>query len=145
MITEIMKTSNGSIGDALISKDGQWILFTLSVYKYGNEQTEVQMIRVDGRDLQTIYCTSGEFTAPQWSDDQKWLIFTTARYSHSAMKVVYLLNLTSGVLQPELFPEPGYRRLDEPMMLHRALGETFCRHLFCRRLSCNQRSRIRKI
>src|SRR5213080_946377 len=24
------------------------------------------------------------------------------------MKVVYLLNLTSGVLQPELFPEPGY-------------------------------------
>jgi len=107
-ITEIMKTSNGSIGDALISKDGQWILFTLSVYKYGNEQTEVQMIRIDGRDLQTIYCTSGEFTAPQWSDDQKWLIFTTARYSHSTMKVVYLLNLTSAVLQAELFPEPGY-------------------------------------
>src|SRR6516225_8182898 len=50
--TEIIKLPNVSISETAISSDGQWILFVSLV----GQQDELQMVRMDGQGLQTLFC-----------------------------------------------------------------------------------------
>ena len=91
--TEIAKFANTLITQAEVSKNGQWLLFvaqTSGLFK-------LQLIRVDGRYLQTIYCgsTAESIDRPLWSSDQKWVMF-------GDNGSIYLLDISSGVLQSEL-------------------------------------------
>lgn len=57
----------GFIAQAQVSSDGQWVLFT-SAASYTLPE-KLQLVRVDGQGLQTLYCGDGSTTIqyPQWS------------------------------------------------------------------------------
>ncbi len=102
--TEIMKIAGISISDAQISADGQWILF-VSVTA---NQDKLQLVRMDGQALQTLYCASpasnGANTASalnniEWSANQQLTAFNS--YT-GAGSYLYLLNIRNGTLQTEI-------------------------------------------
>lgn len=97
--TTTILNAGGSIGHAQVSRDGQWILFTV-------ENESIQLVRVDGKYLQTLYCVpqggqidpaipSGYSSAMQWSPNQQEVIFSQG----GSPMALYLLNLTSGSVQ----------------------------------------------
>jgi hypothetical protein len=103
--TDILNLSNTSISEAQVSADGQWILFVVVT----SGQTKLQLIRMDGKGLQTLYCatppSNGANTASslhdvQWSSDQKLVVFDSYTSSGSA---VDLLNIQNGGVQSEIF------------------------------------------
>ena len=100
--TVIVGIPNVSIESAQISADGKWILFTT----YTSAQTKLQLVRMDGKGLQTLYCTSGAGIGnPQWSSDQKHVIFSI--YG-TGVETVFLLTMATGALQSELsVPDSG--------------------------------------
>lgn len=90
-----------SISAAQVSHDGQWILFVAST----NNQARLQLIRVDGHDLQTLYCAApvpngADATSAiqnvQWSSNQQLVAF--ASYTSSS-GIVDLLNIQTGALE----------------------------------------------
>lgn len=86
---EIVKMAGTLISEAQISADGQWVLFVANV----SGQSKLQLIRMDGQFLQTLYC--GSPNQAQWSTNQQLIVFADGAN-------VDLLNTTSGVLQVEL-------------------------------------------
>ncbi len=55
--TELIKIPDVSIFDAQISTDGQWMLF---LARSATEE-KLQLIRVNGQDLQTLYCDTQNY------------------------------------------------------------------------------------
>src|SRR5581483_4590206 len=107
--TEIVTLPNTLISDAQVSADGQWVLFV----SVANNQYRLQMIRVDGRGLQTLYCATpaanganpgGMIGNIQWTTDQKTVAFEgyTGRGN-----IVYLLKPQSGNLVTEFLAPQG--------------------------------------
>jgi hypothetical protein len=86
---EILKMSGTSISEAQVSGNGQWLLFVAHV----SGQVKLQLARMDGQFLQTLYC--GSPAEAQWSANQQLMVFSDSGH-------VYLLNVTSGALQVEL-------------------------------------------
>ncbi|GAC1458221.1 MAG: hypothetical protein PVSMB2_14250 [Ktedonobacteraceae bacterium] len=88
-----------------VSADGQWILFSSIQYSQNSKTTtnsEIQLIRVDGQYLQTLYCVTGEALAEvQWSTDQKLIAFLRTSNSSRAT-ALDLLNTHTGAVQREL-------------------------------------------
>lgn len=119
--TVIASLPHSSIVGATISPDGQWIMFEtytdmhplsgpLSGYEYN---TVLQLVRIDGQYLQTLYCGTGSplalrfptgyVGATSWSPNQKLVLFNQFSLVQSRPTgIVYLLDLTSGNLQPEV-------------------------------------------
>jgi hypothetical protein len=97
---------------AQVSVDGQWILFVAQRLTNRAIVDELRMIRMDGQGLQTLYCVdsnnlAGAFYPPlAWSPDQKLLAFTlwNSTICDSAW-CVYLLDLSTGKLLPEIIPQ----------------------------------------
>jgi len=107
--TEIVKMPNVSLSEAQLSADGQWTLFVTIA---GN-QAKLQLIRVDGKALQTLYCakaaSNGAYPPSaldhvQWSSNEKLVVFNSYTDAGSAL---YLLNMQSGSLQTELSTTRG--------------------------------------
>ena len=111
--TTVLKLNNATISDARISPDGQFILFVTQV----NSQLALQMVRVDGQSLQTLYCVPSN-TEPinfidnlLWSPDQRQLLFRVSDPTGGkAAPTLQLLDLTHGSLQTILAPsaKTGY-------------------------------------
>ncbi len=100
---------NEHIQTAQISDDGQWVLMVAN----NNAISEMQLVRVDGKFFQTLYCApAGQQVDPsnssgtQWSPDQKQIIFTQGANAHAPLPL-YLLNVASGHVQKELTPGPN--------------------------------------
>ena len=93
--TEIIKIPNVWISDAQVSADGQWLLF-ISVTL---NQSKLQMIRMDGQGLQTLYCSNStnSFYDLQWSVNQKLIAFSNG-------SDIFLLNVLNGSLQRMFHP-----------------------------------------
>ncbi len=113
--TEIVKIPNVSISDAQVSADGQWIIFTAVM----TSQVKLQLVRMDGRALQTLYCAtpasnganpSSALSNVQWSTNQQLAVFNS--YTGPA-SYLYLLNLQNGSLQTELSTNSG--AIDTPL------------------------------
>jgi dipeptidyl aminopeptidase/acylaminoacyl peptidase len=113
--TEIVKISNVSISDAQVSADGQWIIFTAVTTSH----VKLQLVRLDGQALQTIYCAtpasnganpSSVLSNVQWSTNQQLAVFNS--YTGPA-SYLYLLNLQNGALQTELSTNSGV--IDTPL------------------------------
>jgi hypothetical protein len=93
------------ISDAALSPDGHWILFVA----LSPTQARLQLVRLDGQDLQTLYCVSlasagaalGSIVSHiQWSPNGQLVAFET--YDPSAGEdpnQVDLLNLSTGAVQ----------------------------------------------
>jgi len=86
---EIIKMPGTSISEAQVSANGQWVLFVANV----SGQSKMQLIRMDGQFLQTLYC--GSPNQLQWSSNQQLIVFDDGANTD-------LLNTTNGVLQVEV-------------------------------------------
>ena len=91
----------GEITFAQVSTDGQWILFDSLASNNGT--TKIQLVRLDGQGLQTLYCDNAPAShisgTQQWSADQKHIVFSIIGGQE---QTVYLLDTTNGQLQSEL-------------------------------------------
>ena len=98
--TEIVKMAKTSIESAQVSTDGQWILYSARV----QGQEELGLARVDGHMAQTLFCApaGSQITLPQWSEDQKLVVFDVTKATGGA--TLYLLNMATGSLSTELAP-----------------------------------------
>ena len=86
---EVVKLASTSISEAQVSANGQWLLFVAHV----SGQNKLQLVRMDGQFLQTLYCGApGEV---QWSTNQQLVLFSDSGH-------IYLLNVTNGALQVEV-------------------------------------------
>ena len=68
--TDIVTLPNTNIYEAQISADGQWVLLHTNV----SNQPAIQLVRIDGQMLQTLYCSAG-LAGMQWSPDNKYVAF----------------------------------------------------------------------
>lgn len=99
--TTILQTS--PIQQANISPDGQWILLI--------SQYTIQLVRVDGQLLQTLYCAPAGMSlgAALLSPDQHSLVFNQMDDQNTSISILYLINLMTGQLHTLLSPlQPGY-------------------------------------
>ena len=97
-------TSGLSILHAQVSANGQWVLFLSQVDPRGdpNHSSKLQLVRMDGQDLQTLYCLPSSVTSAsvQWSTDQKSALISTD--ASNSISTVTLLTLATGSLKTEL-------------------------------------------
>jgi len=102
---EIVKMANIAMFSAQVSANGQWLLFVSQT----SNQVKLQLIRMDGQDLQTLYCGPGNpqenILDPQWSTNQKLVVFLQLLQQNGT--VIYVLNMTTGVLQADLSMPSG--------------------------------------
>jgi len=90
----IVNAPKSLIGEAQISPDRQWVLFTTGM----PPAVALQLVRMDGQGLQTLYCSNKEQFALSniaWSPDQKTVAFMDGNE-------VDLLELATGHLQAVL-------------------------------------------
>ena len=103
--SDIIKLAGDYINEALVSSDGQWLLFVSDVGTFSSIQAKLQLVRMDGRDLQTLYCSApGQSIGTgienvQWSPDQQRVLF---KADINDLQKILLLNLASGQLQQEI-------------------------------------------
>src|SRR5579883_861520 len=102
-------TSGLSITQAQVSADGQWVLFLSIPDPRGDSQHSamLQLVRMDGQGLQTLYCFpnatySGQNTSRlpislQWSVDQQSILFSVNTNNDTSQ--VELLNVSTGALK----------------------------------------------
>lgn len=92
--TTILTLQHTPIMEAQVSADGNWVLFRASV----DNRSAIQLIRMDGQGLQTLYCSANELSASgvqygasslEWSPDQKYVAFWENNN-------IYLLNIATG-------------------------------------------------
>jgi len=92
--TELIKIPDVSIYDAQISNDGQWMLF---LARSATEE-KLQLIRVNGQDLQTLYCDTQNYIGDVvWSPNQALVLFSNEQTAE-----LYLLNMQNGNVQVEV-------------------------------------------
>lgn len=97
-------TSGLSIQHAQVSADGQWVLFLSQVDQRGdpNHSAMLQLVRMDGQGLQTLYCLPSGITSAslQWSTNQKSVLISTD--ASRSISTITLLTLATGSLKTEL-------------------------------------------
>lgn len=81
--TEIVHLPGVTITSAQVSADGQWVLFAAG--------PKLQVVRVDGRGLQTLYCDPA-LGAFQWSTNQQWIAFETRSGNTGLLKILAVGN-----------------------------------------------------
>jgi eukaryotic-like serine/threonine-protein kinase len=100
--TTILSLDNATISDAQLSTDGQFILFATQVAN----RLAIQMIRIDGQGLQTLYCAPDNGASINfidnllWSPDQQSIVFRTPGTTGTPLSpIIQLLHVNTGQLQ----------------------------------------------
>ncbi len=97
--------SGEEIYDAQISTDGQWLLFLAG--SFSESQAKLQLIRVDGQMLQTLFCAPAyEIGSIQWSPDSRHAAFSVSG-TNGQVSAIQLLDLTT--THQEVFTVSNYR------------------------------------
>jgi eukaryotic-like serine/threonine-protein kinase len=104
--TQIVQFAQTVLSAAQVSGDGHWVLFDAE----NATVSKLQLIRLDGKYLQTLYClaggTSGNgLSQVLWSPDQKHIVF--AGPTRGTVTPLYLLTMQSGNLQVEATLDSG--------------------------------------
>ncbi len=98
--TEIVKIPGVTIDSPQVSADGQWILF-VTVADHSNE---LQMVRMDGQGLQTLYCLqNGRISNALWSSNQQKVLFS-ASAAPNGFSGLYVANIANGTIEQVLKP-----------------------------------------
>lgn len=101
--TEILKVSGVTFDSPQLSADGQWILFVSST----GHSDELQMVRMDGQGLQTLYCLpAGGIQKALWSTNQQQVLIS-ASAAPNGFTGLYLLNLVKGTIAQVFKPTTG--------------------------------------
>jgi hypothetical protein len=91
----IVSMAGETIQSAQLSQDGQWVLFVAET----SGVWALQLVRVDGQDVQTLYCAPASLQlVAQWSPNQRQIIFSQGSTDKTQL---FLLNPASGALQLE--------------------------------------------
>jgi Tol biopolymer transport system component len=90
---EIVKMPGTSMASAQLSGNGQWLLFVSQT----SGVSKLQLIRMDGQYLQTLYC--GGINNVESTPNQHLIMFAVTA---NGTELVKLLNTTNGALQTEL-------------------------------------------
>jgi len=95
---EIVKLANTSINSAQISGNGQWLLFVSGQSINGTSLFKLQLVRMDGQYLQTLYCstTQNGLEEVQWSTNRTLIAFVAIS---NTTEHVDVLNTTNGTVQ----------------------------------------------
>jgi eukaryotic-like serine/threonine-protein kinase len=106
--TTITSINNATISNAQLSADGQFVLFASQVA----DRLAIQLVRVDGQELQTLYCTPENSAAINfidnllWSHDQQSIVFREPDPTHAPVApIIKLLRVRSGQVETALVPE----------------------------------------
>jgi hypothetical protein len=97
--TEITTFPHSRLYNTQLSADGQWILFG---HDLDSGLQELQMVRLDGRGLQTLYCVSKDtkMGSIAWSPDQKTVaFFEVIGQQGEYASTLKLLQLATGKLE----------------------------------------------
>ena len=100
--TTILTLAHKNIVFSQVLADGQWILFVSSGAQQSQTPYKIQLVRMDGRYLQTLYCSANaavSINSIQWSTDRKLIVFD---FINSGTQNVDVLNTTSGKIQTDL-------------------------------------------
>jgi hypothetical protein len=107
VVSTIVSLPRVTISDAQRSSDGKYVLFLSQV----EGRPAIQMIRLDGQGLQTLYCGSARNGIPAsishlvWSPDQQRAVFLEPNPGGApGAPIVQLLTLSSGKVQTEIMP-----------------------------------------
>jgi hypothetical protein len=98
---EIVKLPTTSIVNAQVSTDGQWVLFVAS----SNNVNKLQLVRIDGQGLQTLYCTPTNANLGgdvAWSNNQHTIVFSLLGVNGGAVGGIYQLDIQTGKVQLDL-------------------------------------------
>jgi hypothetical protein len=109
--TELPVTEGLSIEHAQVSADGQWVLFVTMLDPRVDRvhAAKLQLIRMDGRELQTLYCFPSANPSQisgflpinvQWSTDQKSILLDVD--TNNTTSTITLLDVATGKLRTEL-------------------------------------------
>ena len=101
--TTLKVLSGVSISSAQISPDGQWIVFVAS----STQRSQLQVLRIDGSLLQTLYCAPTSNPAYPSIQEIHWSPFTYTDSQRLLFTIthgtqLYQLFLSNGVLHKEL-------------------------------------------
>jgi hypothetical protein len=100
--TTILTLAHKNIVFSQVSADGQWLLFVSAGAQQSPIPYRIQLVRMDGRYLQTLYCSANAATSInsiQWSTDRKLIVFD---FFSNGSQHVDVLNTTSGSIQTDL-------------------------------------------
>lgn len=103
--TMLQTQASETIQKANVSPDGQWILLRSLL----QGQVAIQLIRVNGQQLQTLYCAPVQDNIDDalLSPDQHALVFN--QENQDGLSTLYLLDVATGKLRTELSPlQPNY-------------------------------------
>ena len=101
--TEILKVPGVTFDSPQISADGHWILFVTSTGQFD----ELQMVRMDGQGLQTLYCLPAHgILKALWSTNQQQVLIS-ASAPPNGFTGLYLLNIVKGTIEQVFKPTPG--------------------------------------
>ena len=84
-----------------VSADGQWILFVSASPQGSSTPNKIQLVRLDGRYLQTLFCSPNpaiSINTIQWSTDRKLIVFDFINNGQS----IDVLNTSTGNVQTDL-------------------------------------------
>lgn len=112
---EILKLPpGGHVDDAQISGDGQWLLLLVDYFSSKASPqsiTKIQLVRVDGQYLQTLYCTPKIIRGILWSPNMRTVVFNllspTGVINQKTPLIMYELDTTVGELSPILNATAG--------------------------------------
>ena len=93
--TLILQVTNAGISQAQLSADGQWVLFVSSTASVSGR---LQLVRMDGQGLQTLYCDSSSSNY-QWTTNQQVIAFENKSGSTGFVK---LLRVADGSIRTAL-------------------------------------------
>lgn len=105
--TTILTLAHKNIVFSQVSADGQWILFVSAGAQQSQTPYKIQLVRMDGRYLQTLYCSANgamSINSIQWSTDRKLIVFD---FFSNGTQNVDVLNTTTGSIQTDLSLTPS--------------------------------------
>ncbi|MGZ3624641.1 MAG: TolB family protein, partial [Ktedonobacteraceae bacterium] len=98
--TAILSVPDTYYFGAQISADGQWVIL---MNPFVSRQAAIQLVRMDGQELQTLYCAPGVPGAGigwmQWSPDNKYVAFVDTASTDQSTWTFKLLNTATGAMQ----------------------------------------------
>lgn len=98
--TKIITLKGKNLSSTQISSNGQWILFVSQQIIKGKSTFKLQLVRMDGTFLQTLYCSTEQsgINFVQWSTDLKLIVFEV---TSNGTENVDVLNTTNGSVQTD--------------------------------------------
>src|SRR5258706_776657 len=96
--TNIITLKGKNLSSTQISSDGKWILFVSQQTIKGKSIFKLQLVRLDGKFLQTLYCSAEQsgINEVQWSTDLKLIVL---EITSNGTENVDVLNTTNGSVQ----------------------------------------------